>query len=60
MNPQKELPKSELSLKFIAWDVKQIGENLNKINESLLKITELVALLIHNKATNPKDDQIPF
>lgn len=35
MSDQKEIPRAELSLKYMAWDVKQIAKNLEKLVTSM-------------------------
>lgn len=31
MSDQKEIPRAELSLKYMAWDVKQLSKNVEKL-----------------------------
>ncbi len=60
---QKAPPPAELSLKFLAWDIKEIGKKLDIMNESLRMIANAAVRISQKGNANgsafPKDE-IPF
>lgn len=59
----KAPPPAELSLKYMAWDVKEIGKKLDVMNESLRMIANaLVKMSYKGNAANVscQKDDIPF
>ncbi len=57
--PAKEVPQAELSLKYMAWNVKQIDVNIKRIADSL---DQLVDAVKRASADSPafKQGEIPF
>ncbi len=58
--PAKEVPQAEVSLKYMAWNVKQMDANLKRVADS---VAELVEMMKHRGAmpvSKMKQEEIPF
>lgn len=66
MSDQKEIPRAELSLKYIAWDVKQLSKNVEKLVNSLdgyftyLREQAVAKAAPVKKAEKYHQEEIPF
>lgn len=64
MNEEKQLPSTELSLKYMAWDIKKIKESLELmkgIEEQLRLIAKNIDTFVQAYRSNlPPSDQMPF
>lgn len=56
MADQKEVPSAELSLKYMAWNIKSIDESLKKIAASLEKFEATG----QKHASKVRSEEIPF
>lgn len=54
-NPDKPLPSVELSLKYLAWDVKQLKEALIDLNNNI----KLYIGMQRSRSVS-QDDGVPF
>lgn len=61
-NPQKPAQTAETSLKFMAWDIKTIGQEIKNLNVTIQALTEMLARHLRENKLNlpPKKDEIPF
>jgi hypothetical protein len=69
MQPQREIPPTELSLKFMAWDVKKGTEALNKLVDAqattsvaladIANSLKLMVSLMRAKPSSPSSE-VPF
>jgi hypothetical protein len=54
----KPLPSAELSLKFMSWDVKKLGESVNMLQQVLdQKLSEIATVL---REINKNCSKTPF
>ena len=61
MSETKEVPKSEVSLKYMAWNVKEISEQMKKLTSIMESIsTNMRCAEIGKIKPEEKDDDIPF
>jgi len=57
--PTKEVPPVELSVKYMAWNVKQIDVNIKRIADSLDQLVEAVKKVSASSSAF-KQTEIPF
>jgi hypothetical protein len=53
---EKKIPPAELSLKYMAWDVKQMGKQIEKI-------ADIMSRFLQNPPQgplNPQQEEMPF
>ena len=61
MQEQKEVPKSEVSLKYMAWNVKEISEQMKRLVTIMESIsTSMRSSAMHKMNVGEKEDEIPF
>jgi hypothetical protein len=66
-SPQKEIPPADLSLKFMAWDIKELGKEMKIFNKSFeYKMEELISTIKELRSSCSKQtpqipvDDLPF
>lgn len=59
MSPKNELPPAELSLKYIAWSVKEMAECVKKITQALEELA-YQRNAGHGKPNVGDGDAVPF
>lgn len=56
MSSNKEVQPSEVSLKYMAWNVKEISESVKQMNESIKRMADMLSDFMSNKPHyNPQE-----
>jgi DNA-directed RNA polymerase subunit F len=64
---ERELPSTELSLKFMAWDVKKCKESIDEIVSQLKALNQTISKIVSSRPSSPNPqskvqpiNEIPF
>lgn len=66
MSDPKDVPRAELSLKYMAWNIKEMSENTKKIAAAIEGIAHIIRDISEKKAGNVgkgpsfSQEELPF